>query len=601
MTTNANNGNAANQPSVNDDGAGNAARDAGAGNAARDAGDAARRYHESTKLSYISLRTKPALYKTYAGRPELALPANPPLPEAATLAAVAGMPPTPPEAGQPAPLGLEAAAALLHYSAGLIRRSRLRSAGEVHYRAAASAGALYPIELYLVCGELPGLPAGVYHFAPARNALTRLRSGDCRAWLAAAGGVPAAAEAPLSIVCSSVFWRSAWKYRARGYRYCWWDNGTILANLLAATHALGQPAQLSVGFADAEIDALLGLDSPGEATTCVVSIGYAGDANEHPGGSVPESAAPTAAHPAAAPGNAAALPVLDAIPPGDAGDEHRQEYAESSALHRDSGLATADEVRQWLTAANGPTPPAPSVGPSFRPADSGASRGSGVSPGSGDWPDSAALGPVIAQRGSTRRFARQLIPAAQLSALLQAAAAPIPSDYGGGLTDIYLIVNAVDGLASGAYYYDRAAGRLALLQAGDFREEAGHLCFEQALGADAAAVAFFMTDLEAALARLGSRGYRAAQLEAGITGGRMYLGSHAMGWGATGMTFYDDAVSAFLSPHAAGKSLMFLVGLGVTDAVNRVRPFRSRIGVLKDSLARGAGGSSGPVPDWIYS
>lgn len=565
MTTNANTGNAANKPSVNDDGAENAARDDGA---------AARRYHENTKLSYISLRTKPALYKTYAGRPELALPANPPLPEAATLAAVAGRPPA---AVPPAPLGLEAAAALLHYSAGLIRRSRLRSAGEVHYRAAASAGALYPIELYLVCGELPGLPAGVYHFAPARHALTRLRSGDCRPYLAAAGGVAAAADAPLSIVCSSVFWRSAWKYRARGYRYCWWDNGTILANLLAAANAIGQPAQLSLGFADTEIDALLGLDSPGEATTCIVSIG-------------------NAAATAAAPGNhTAAIPALESILPGDAGDEHRQEYAESSALHRDSCLPTAEAVRQWLTAANGPTPPALSVAPPALSADSGASLGSG------DWPDSAALGPVIAQRGSTRRFARQPIPAAQLSALLQAAAAPIPSDYGGGLTDIYLIANAVDGLAAGAYYYDRAAGRLTLLQAGDFREEAGHLCFEQALGADAAAVAFFMTDLEAALARLGSRGYRAAQLEAGLTGGRMYLCSHAMGWGATGMTFYDDAVSAFLSPHAAGKSLMFLVGLGVTDAVNRVRPFRSRIGVLKDSLARGAGGSSGPVPDWIYS
>lgn len=570
MTTSANPENAANRPGVNDDADGNAAPADAGGNAARDAGAAARRYHESTKLSYISLRTKPALYKTYSGLPGLALPANPPLPEAATLAAVAGRPPWPPDAGQPADLDLEAAAALLHYSAGLIRQSRLRSAGEVHYRAAASAGALYPIELYLVCGELPELPSGVYHFAPARNALTRLRSGDCRAYLAAAGGVPAAADAPLSIVCSSVFWRSAWKYRARGYRYCWWDNGTILANLLAAAHALGQPAQLSVGFADAEIDALLGLDSPGEATTCIVSIGHP---DEY----------------AALPGNQmAAIPALEAIPPGDAGDEHRQEYAESSELHQDSCLATAAAVRQWLTAANGQTPPA-------RSADSGAS------PGSGDWPDSAALGPVIAQRGSTRRFARQPIPAAQLSALLQAAAAPIPADYGGGLTDIYLIANAVDGLAAGAYYYDRAAGRLALLQAGDFRAEAGHLCFEQALGADAAAVAFFMTDLEAALARLGSRGYRAAQLEAGLTGGRMYLCSHAMGWGATGMTFYDDAVSAFLSPHAAGKSLMFLVGLGVTDAVNRVRPFRSRIGVLKDSLARGAGGSSGPVPDWIYS
>ena len=307
------------------------------------AGAAARRYHESTKLSYISLRTKPALYKTYSDLPELALPANPPLPEAATLAAVAGLL----DGGQSIPLGLEAAAALLHYSAGLIRRSSLRSAGEVHYRAAASAGALYPIELYLVCAELPGLPAGVYHFAPARNALTRLRSGDYRPRLAAAG-CDAAADAPLSIVCSSVFWRSAWKYRARGYRYCWWDNGTILANLLAAANALGQPTQLSLGFADAEIDALLGLNSPGEAATCIVSIGHAAG----------QSAQPTAgqtAEPASEPGNpAAALPPLDAIPPGDAGDEHRQDYPESSTLHQDSCLATAAAVQQWLAAAPAP-------------------------------------------------------------------------------------------------------------------------------------------------------------------------------------------------------------------------------------------------------
>ena len=582
MTSRANQPSAAAQPSAN---------------AAGDDGAAARRYHESTKLSYISLRTKPALYKTYASRPELALPANPPLPEAATLAAVAGLL----DGGQSIPLGLEAAAALLHYSAGLIRRSSLRSAGEVHYRAAASAGALYPIELYVVCGELPGLPAGVYHFAPARNALTRLRSGDYRPRLAAAG-CAAAAEALLSIVCSSVFWRSAWKYRARGYRYCWWDNGTILANLLAAANALGQPAQLSLGFADAEIDALLGLNSPGEAATCIVPIGHAAGQTAQP------TAGQTGGY-TGEPGNpAAALPPLDAIPPGDAGDAHRQDYPETSALHQDSCLATAAAVRQWLSGSDSLTLDAPPATPADAPdapparsADYGALRNSGALQNSGARPDSAALGPVIAQRGSTRRFARQPIPAAQLTALLQAAAAPIPADYDGGLTDLYLLVNAVDGLASGAYYYDRAAGRLALLQAGDFREEAGHLCFEQALGADAAAVAFFMTDLEAALSRWGSRGYRAAQLEAGITGGRMYLSSHAMGLGATGMTFYDDAVSAFLSPHAAAKSLMFLVGLGVTDSVNRVRPFRSRIGVLKDSLARGAGGPGGPVPDWIYS
>ena len=81
----------------------------------------------------------------------------------------------------------------------------------------------------------------------------------------------------------------------------------------------------------------------------------------------------------------------------------------------------------------------------------------------------------------------------------------------------------------------------------------------------------------------------------------MYLCAHSLGLGATGMTFFDDAVTAFFSPHAVGKSLMFLVGLGRTGTPNRVRPFRSKYGVMKDALARGAGGGRRPVPDWLYS
>ena len=193
------------------------------------------------------------------------------------------------------------------------------------------------------------------------------------------------------------------------------------------------------------------------------------------------------------------------------------------------------------------------------------------------------------------------MPIGSLEALLSASMSAVPADYGGGLIDTYLIVNAAEGIAPGAYYYSPAKATLELLQEGEFREEAGHLCFEQALGADASAVAYFMADLDSILSRFGNRGYRTAQLEAGIIGGRMYLATHSMGLGATGMTFYDDAVTAFFSPHAAGKSLMFLVGLGKTHERNQVHPFRSRIGVLKDSLARGAGGRGQPVPDWLFA
>ena len=99
----------------------------------------------------------------------------------------------------------------MHYSAGLIRKSNSATAGEVHYRAAASAGALYPIELYLVCGDFPGLVAGVYHYAPSDNALTQLREGDFRGNLAAAAADDSLATVLATIVSTAVFWRSAWK------------------------------------------------------------------------------------------------------------------------------------------------------------------------------------------------------------------------------------------------------------------------------------------------------------------------------------------------------------------------------------------------------
>ena len=516
---------------------------------------AARSFHDATKLSYISLATKPPLYKSYPGLPSVGLPADLPSPGAATLPAVAGL-----ESDTRGPLDLSALAQLLHYSAGLIRRSTLRTAGEVHYRAAASAGALYPIELYVVCGDLPDLPAGIYHYSPATNSLSLLRSGDHRGNMAAATAThPGVANAPATIVCTCVFWRSAWKYRERGYRYCYWDNGTILANMTATANALGLPAEIVAGFVDAEVDALLGLDSVSEASFCLVPVGSG-------------AVAPSAVSP------------LGEVDGGVLGVERRTEYPETNALHTGSVLASSGEVAEWRESSN-----------------QSRSNQSRSNQEASDWPDSAPLGATIAHRGSTRRFAREDMPLGRLEALLAASASPVRADYGGGLIDTYLIVNAAEGTAPGAYYYSPTKGQLELLSEGEFREEAGHLCFEQALGADASAVAYFMADLDAILSRFGNRGYRIAQLEAGIIGGRMYLASHALGLGATGMTFFDDAVTAFFSPHAAGKSLMFLVGLGLTHERNQVHPFRSRIGVLKDSLARGAGAQGRDVPDWLYA
>ena len=173
---------------------------------------------------------------------------------------------------------------------------------------------------------------------------------------------------------------------------------------------------------------------------------------------------------------------------------------------------------------------------------------------------------VILRRGSSRKFARAPISLGQFSTMLDRATRGVPADFidplGGQLNHIYLIVHAVNSLDSGAYVFHRDRRVLECLKQGDFRTQAGYLGLGQELAADAAADIFFLADLRPILQRFGNRGYRAVQLEAGILGGRLYLGAYAQRLGATGLTFYDDDVTRFFSPHSEGKSAIFLVAVG---------------------------------------
>jgi len=97
---------------------------------------------------------------------------------------------------------------------------------------------------------------------------------------------------------------------------------------------------------------------------------------------------------------------------------------------------------------------------------------------------------------------------------------------------------------------------------GKFRAEAGRLGLEQQLPADACVDVFFLADLKRILEGYGNRGYRAVQLEAGAIGGKMYLAAYAQHLGASGLTFFDDEVIEFFSPHAKEKSAIFLLAIG---------------------------------------
>jgi len=496
--------------------------------------EAAWEYHEGTKHSFQSVHSsqhfldfenKPLPFKIYTGLEPISLPQGLEPSGVSALEALAASAAEP--QGERLP-DLELLARLLHYSAGITKRMRY-SHGEMLFRAASCTGALYHIDLYLVCGDLPDLEAGVYHFGVHDFALRQLRRGDFRGELVrATADESAVASAPATLICSSTFWRNSWKYQARAYRHSFWDSGTILANLLAMTAAHGVPAQVVCGFVDGWVNRLLGLDPQREVALALIPLGRDGAIGQAP------KVEPLA---------------LETTPLS----RSEVDYPAIRAMHEASSLAEGTEVAAWRGAAS----VAPLASPSGR-----------LFPlrllNDKEAPNDA-IEEVISRRGSSRRFARQPISLEQLSTALSSIggiAADFTQSGGRLLNYAYIIVNAVEGLPCGSYVYRPGESALELLREREFRDEAGDLGLEQALPADASANVFFLADLAPILERFGNRGYRVAQLEAAINGGRLYLASYALGLGATGLTFYDEAVTDFFSPHAEGKSAMFLVALG---------------------------------------
>ena len=172
------------------------------------------------------------------------------------------------------------------------------------------------------------------------------------------------------------------------------------------------------------------------------------------------------------------------------------------------------------------------------------------------------LDDTIQHRGSTRRFSHAPLAVAELATVLHGATRPLPADVPSGLVDLFLVVNAVEGVVPGAYRYWPDAHALEQIRSGEFRRESAFLCLEQALGGDAAAVLYFLAPLNGLLAAFGNRGYRLANLAAGVSGGRAYLAAYAQRFGASGLTFYDAKVVEFFAPHAEGLDAIFVTALG---------------------------------------
>ncbi len=176
-----------------------------------------------------------------------------------------------PEEGLPQSLSLEMLSRILLLSCTLTARVR-HAGGDLHYRSAPSAGALYPCELYAAVGPIPGIEPGLYHYALQDHSLIPLYLTP--------------SQETLGLFVTAIFFRSAWKYRDRAYRYHLLDAGHVLENLALAFRALHLPYGIQYDFHDESVNDFLGLDARQEV--CLAMAEVQGTAQE-----APHAASPT--------------------------------------------------------------------------------------------------------------------------------------------------------------------------------------------------------------------------------------------------------------------------------------------------------------------
>ncbi|BBO84707.1 hypothetical protein DSCO28_52730 [Desulfosarcina ovata subsp. sediminis] len=419
-------------------------------------------------------------------------------------------------------LDLNTLAALFHLTHAVTARS-MHGDQPFYYRSIASAGALYPFEMYLAVHDVQGVAAGVYHYDLFDFALTRLREGAVPMMPSSVRRVAA------TIYISGIFFRSAWKYRSRAYRYVLLDAGHLLENLRLALTALGLGFCVHTDFDDARVAALLGLDEGREGGLVCVHL----FSNEG--------------------GKGRLAPVADPSPlPNDIRDASRVSARE----------VTYAEIQEIHHAGYGAAPTA--TGRERQPVSPGWHPRAWI-----DLPPSSPAGHtdyarLLWQRRSRRNFVSQSISMDHLAAFLDPMATSVAGTCmpTGEIVAIGLLAGAGMPVSPGAYLFDPHGRRLGQLAGGAMLESMARACLDQMWLKNAAFHLLFVSDPKALDQAWGARGYRYAMLEAGRLGQQAYLAATALGWGACGIGAIYDREAADLLGLTRDGALLYLVGIG---------------------------------------
>jgi SagB-type dehydrogenase family enzyme len=431
---------------------------------------------------------------------------------------------------QAAPPGLEDLSRIFYLANGLTGRSRMQD-GYFYYRSPPSAGALYPNELYLAWFGGADLAPGLYHYEPHQRQLTRLRDGDLRAF------IPEAADSHGIFLITGIFFRSAWKYRNRAYRYVLLDGGHLVENTRLALVASGHPGAVFYDFDDHLVNRLLGVDPDREVGLAGIRMGGRGCSVSTPAGA------------------------MEALPP------------EITAASRVSEKETAYEDIALIHRTGETTLPSPVDVPDIQTPDLGLAvsewRPFLFSFDPGNDPIRFGYSQTVMRRRSRRNFIPEPVSTDQFACLLEMICraclagdqeAPAVSKT---VQTGFLCWN-VDDINPGFYLLNPASRQFGSVAAMDLIPAMTAACLNQEWLKNAAAHLLFMTNLDTIDRRLGARGYRYAMMTAGRLGHTAYLAATAMGLGCCGIgAFYDHEAEQMLGLNESS-ALLYLVAVGQT-------------------------------------
>jgi len=410
--------------------------------------------------------------------------------------------------------------------------AKSRHAGnEFVYRAVASAGALYPVEMYVSLQGVNGLDDGLYHFSVARHGLNLLRKEDQSGSLLGAPGPPGSKTSLLTFFFSAIFFRSAWKYRERAYRYHLLDTGHLAEHLILALKALGLPFALSFDFDDSRVNRFLGFDEAKEVSLAMCGTPGTSFFGKKGGEQIAEMPRhiKNASSVSRKETNYSAIREIHL-----AGKEVASQL--SPATHRVHEIGVTAEA--WTR----------------------------IEPRSA-WPETMSYAQSVIARRSRRNFVPKPLSSGCLISLLDSlcAADPedtaIPENHDTSICTGFMTGN-VRGFDSGFYLLDTRSASFGMVTPDLSMDSMARICLDQEWLANAAVHFLFMANLSQLDRVWGVRGYRYAMLTAGRLGERLYLSTTAMGVGCCGIGAFYDFEAAELLGLGSESRLLYLVAVG---------------------------------------